>query len=343
MTSLSTAAERRQLVMQLPPLREEDGHRIQRFLDAIWAEQGLARATLDSYRRDLEGLARWANWRACGPSGRAPVHPLVVSPRGSLLAGIDRPGLFDYLAWRTHHGWSPRSNARLLSALRAFFADCLRRGERGDDPSALLEPPKLPRPLPKALAESQIEALLAAPDIATPEGLRDRAMLELMYAAGLRVSELVDLPANAVNLRQGVLRVTGKGSKERLVPLGEESRHWLERYLADARPALAAGRPVQATAGGQVPLFLARGQKPLTRQQFWVLVKTCAAVAGIDPARVSPHGLRHSFATHLLNHGADLRALQMLLGHSSLSTTQIYTLVAREHLQKLHSRHHPRG
>ncbi len=347
--------------MQLPPLREEDGHRIQRFLDAIWAEQGLARATLDSYRRDLEGLARWASGRACAPSVRAPAGErpgragaasprtgaaapgAVSSAQGSLLAGIDRPGLFDYLAWRTHHGWSPRSNARLLSALRAFFADCLRRGERGDDPSALLEPPKLPRPLPKALAESQIEALLAAPDVATPEGLRDRAMLELMYAAGLRVSELVDLPANAVNLRQGVLRVTGKGSKERLVPLGEESRHWLERYLADARPALAAGRPVQATAHGQVPLFLTRGQKPLTRQQFWLLVKTCAVVAGIDPARISPHGLRHSFATHLLNHGADLRALQMLLGHSSLSTTQIYTLVAREHLQKLHRRHHPRG
>jgi len=336
MTSLSTAAERRQLAMQLPPLRDEDGHRIQRFLDAVWAEQGLARASLDSYRRDLEGLARFANWRA-------DQAPASASAQGSLLAGIDRSGLFDYLAWRTRHGWSPRSNARLLSALRAFFAHCLRRGERGDDPSALLEPPKLPRPLPKALAESQIEALLGAPDVATAEGLRDRAMLELMYAAGLRVSELVDLPANAVNLRQGVLRVTGKGSKERLVPLGEESRHWLERYLADARPQLAAGRPVQATAGGEVPLFLTRAQKPLTRQQFWALVKACAAAAGIDPVRISPHGLRHSFATHLLNHGADLRALQMLLGHSSLSTTQIYTLVAREHLQKLHSRHHPRG
>ncbi|NCT89123.1 site-specific tyrosine recombinase XerD [Stenotrophomonas acidaminiphila] len=334
MTSPSTAAERRQRVMQLPPPREADGRHIQRFLDAIWAEQGLARATLDSYRRDLEGLARWANARAGDAAG--------ASPPG-LLAGLDRAGLFDYLAWRTRHGWSPRSNARLLSALRAFFADCLRRGERDDDPSALLEPPRLPRPLPKALAESQIEALLAAPDITTPEGLRDRAMLELMYAAGLRVSELVDLPANAVNLRQGVLRVTGKGSKERLVPLGEESRHWLERYLADARPALAAGRPVQATADGRVPLFLTRAQTPLTRQQFWALVKASAAAAGIDPARISPHGLRHSFATHLLNHGADLRALQMLLGHSSLSTTQIYTLVAREHLQKLHRTHHPRG
>ncbi len=334
MTAHATAADRRQLVMQLPPLCEEDGLHIRRFLDAVWAEQGLARASLDSYRRDLEGLARWAGARP---------RTGAAAPQGGQLAGIDRAGLFDYLAWRTRHGWSPRSNARLLSALRAFFAHCLRRGERGDDPSALLEPPKLPRPLPKALAETQIDALLAVPDVATPVGLRDRAMLELMYAAGLRVSELVDLPANAVNLRQGVLRVTGKGSKERLVPLGEESRHWLERYLSAARPALAAGKPVQAAADGQVPLFLTAERRPLTRQQFWALVKACAARAGIDPARISPHGLRHSFATHLLNHGADLRALQMLLGHSSLSTTQIYTLVAREHLQKLHRKHHPRG
>lgn len=325
MSATLTPAERRQLVQQLPPLRDADGRLIQRFLDAIWAEQGLARASLDSYRRDLEGLARWRDGAGGG------------------LGGIDRAGLFDYLAWRTRHGWTARSNARLLSALRAFFGQALKRGERRDDPSALLEPPKLPRSLPKALAESQIEALLAAPDTDNAEGLRDRAMLELMYAAGLRVSELVNLPANAVNLRQGVLRVTGKGSKERLVPLGEESQHWLERYLAQARPQLSGGKPVAATPDGQVPLFLTGERKPLTRQQFWALVKACAAVAGIDPGKISPHGLRHSFATHLLNHGADLRALQMLLGHSSLSTTQIYTLVAREHLQKLHRRHHPRG
>ncbi|WP_313276390.1 site-specific tyrosine recombinase XerD [Stenotrophomonas sp.] len=325
MPASMTPAERRQLVQQLPPLGDADGRHIQRFLDAIWAEQGLARASLDSYRRDLEGLARWRD----GANGG--------------LAGVDRAGLFDYLAWRTRHGWSARSNARLLSALRAFFGMAVKRGERADDPAALLEPPKLPRSLPKALAESQIEALLGAPDAATPHGLRDRAMLELMYAAGLRVSELVNLPANAVNLRQGVLRVTGKGSKERLVPLGEESQHWLERYLADARPLLTAGKAVAATPDGQVPLFVDEARKPLTRQQFWLLVKTSAAVAGIDPGKISPHGLRHSFATHLLNHGADLRALQMLLGHSSLSTTQIYTLVAREHLQKLHRKHHPRG
>jgi len=325
MSVATTPAERRQLIQALPELDAADAAAITRFLDAAWAEHGLARASVDSYRRDLEGLARWRVGRA-----------------GS-LATADRAGLFDYLAWRTRHGWSPRSNARLLSALRAFFADGVRRGQRSDDPTALLDPPKLPRLLPKALAESQIEALLDAPDVEDMRGLRDRAMLELMYAAGLRVSELVGLPAVAVNLRQGVLRVTGKGSKERLVPLGEESQHWLERYLREARPQLANTRAVPADDSGQVPLFIEPSLRPLSRQAFWHLVKRYAAVAGIDTARISPHGLRHSFATHLLNHGADLRALQMLLGHSSLSTTQIYTLVAREHLQKLHAKHHPRG
>ncbi|GAB3307590.1 site-specific tyrosine recombinase XerD [Luteimonas notoginsengisoli] len=315
---MSTPADRRALTASLPPLREADARAIEAFLDAIWAESGLARQSLDSYRRDLEGFARWRDGAGGG------------------LAGADRTALFEYLAWRTRHAWSPRSNARLLSALRAFFGHRVRHGQRQDDPTALLEPPKLPRSLPKALAESQIDAMLATPDVGTPLGLRDRAMLELMYAAGLRVSELVGLPATAVNLRQGVLRVTGKGSKERLVPLGEESQHWLERYLAEARPQLAGKRSV-------LPLFLGtRGDAP-SRQQFWGLVKRYAAAAGIDPGKVSPHGLRHSFATHLLNHGADLRALQMLLGHSSLSTTQIYTLVAREHLKQLHARHHPRA
>ncbi|GAB3753826.1 site-specific tyrosine recombinase XerD [Lysobacter olei] len=313
-----TPAERRQRVMALPPVPEADQHLIGRFLEALWAENGLARQTLDSYRRDLEGLARWHAARAGG------------------LAAIDRAALFDFLAWRTHDGYSPRSNARLLSALRALYAWLLRRGERADDPTALLEPPRLPRSLPKALAESEIDALLAAPDIATPLGLRDRAMLELMYAAGLRVSELVNLPATAVNLRQGALRVTGKGSKERLVPLGEEAQDWLQRYLDDARPALAGKRALAA-------LFLEPSGQAPNRQQFWHLVKRHAVAAGIDPRRISPHGLRHSFATHLLNRGADLRALQMLLGHASLSTTQIYTLVAREQLKQLHARHHPRG
>ncbi|WP_284160142.1 site-specific tyrosine recombinase XerD [Xanthomonas citri] len=322
--SASSPAERRQLARHLPPVQPADASVIERFLDRFWAEQGVARQTLESYRRDLEGLARWRDGAGGG------------------LLGIDRAALFDYLRWRTRANYSPRSTARLLSTLRAFYGLCLRDGARSDDPTALIDPPHLPRSLPKALTESQIEALLAAPDLDTPPGLRDRAMLELMYAAGLRVSELVNLPAVGVNLRQGVLRVTGKGSKDRLVPLGEESQHWLERYLREARPLLAANKPV-AAVDGQVPLFIDVSRQPLSRQQFWALVKRYAAVAGIDPATVSPHGLRHSFATHLLNHGADLRALQMLLGHSSLSTTQIYTLVARQHLQKLHASHHPRG
>ncbi|HWI24235.1 MAG TPA: site-specific tyrosine recombinase XerD [Lysobacter sp.] len=315
---MPTPSDRRMLALQRAPLQDADAQAIERFLDALWAEAGVARTTLASYRRDLEGLARWREGRGGG------------------LAGADRAVLFDYLAVRTREGYSPRSNSRLLSALRAFYAHAVRLGLRNDDPTALLEPPKLPRSLPKALAESEIDALLAAPDVASAAGLRDRAMLELMYAAGLRVSELVTLPATAVNLRQGVLRVIGKGSKERLVPLGEEAQHWLQRYLDQARPQLAGKRAL-------APLFLnASGEAP-TRQQFWQLVKRYAGAAGIDPKRISPHGLRHSFATHLLNRGADLRALQLLLGHASLSTTQIYTLVAREHLQKLHAKHHPRG
>ena len=315
---MPTPADRRQQAMQLPPLRDADARAIEAFLDTWWAESGAAKQSLASYRRDLEGFARWRDGAGGG------------------IAGADRAGLFDYLAWRTRHGYTPRSNARLLSALRAFYGLRVRRGERRDDPTALLDPPRLPRSLPKALSEREIDALLAAPDIAEAEGLRDRAMLELMYAAGLRVSELVDAPATALNLRQGVLRVLGKGGKERLVPLGEEAQHWLQRYLAESRPGLAGRHAVAA-------LFVTRKAEALTRQQFWALVKRHAAAAGIDPAKVSPHGLRHSFATHLLNHGADLRALQMLLGHSSLSTTQIYTLVAREQLKQLHARHHPRG
>ncbi|MFD0724125.1 site-specific tyrosine recombinase XerD [Lysobacter brunescens] len=317
-STATTPAERRMRAQALPPLRDADAAAIGDFIEAIWAEAGLAKQTQASYRRDLEGFARWRDGAGGG------------------LAAADRAALFDYFAWRTRQGYSPRSNARLLSTLRAFFALRLRRGQRADDPTALLDPPKLPRSLPKALGEREIEALLAAPDESTPLGLRDRAMLELMYAAGLRVSELVGLPATAVNLRQGVLRVTGKGGKDRLVPLGEEAQHWLQRYLAESRPVLAGRRAPAA-------LFLDAGAEPPSRQAFWSLVKRHAAAAGIDPARISPHGLRHSFATHLLNHGADLRALQMLLGHASLSTTQIYTLVAREQLKRLHAQHHPRG
>ena len=314
----STPAERRSAALARPPVPDAYERAIAAFLDALWAESGVAQATLESYRRDLEGFARWREGRGGG------------------LAGADRGVLFDYFAERTRAGYSPRSNSRLLSTLRAFFAHRVRHREREDDPTALIDPPRLPRSLPKALSEPEIDALLSVQDIETPLGLRDRAMFELMYACGLRVSELVNLPSTALNLRQGVLRVMGKGSKERLVPLGEEAQHWLERYLSQSRPRLAGKRAL-------APLFLEPDGEAPTRGAFWRLVKRYAVLAGIDPRRISPHGLRHSFATHLLNRGADLRALQLLLGHSSLSTTQIYTLVAREHLQKLHAKHHPRG
>jgi len=315
---MPTATDRRLHSQRLPPLHADDAALIARFIDGIWAESGLARQTLDSYRRDLEGLARWCNRDDGG------------------LTGFGQNTLLDYFAERTRGGWSARSNARLLSSLRAFYAWLRRQGMRTDDPTAQIAPPQRARLLPKALSEREIEALLAAPDTGNPLGLRDRTMLEVMYACGLRVSELVELPATALNLRQGVLRVTGKGSKTRLVPLGEEARHWLEQYLASARPALTGPRIEAAlfvTANGGAP----------SRQQFWGLVKRYAAQLGIARERISPHALRHSFATHLLNHGADLRAVQMLLGHSSLSTTQIYTLVAREKLKQLHAQHHPRG
>ena len=325
--SAKTPADRRIAATRLPELPEADAMAIAAFLDAFWAERGASAATLESYRRDLAGLSRWA--RSRGMSGE--------------LVHADRAQLFDYLAHRANADYSARSNARLLAALRAFYAFQAQRGARDDDPTALLQPPRLPRPLPKALSESEIEALLAAPAIDTPTGLRDRAMLELMYAAGLRVSELVGLPANAVNLRQGVVRVTGKGGKDRLVPLGEEAMHWLRRYLDEARPRLDKGASSPGRAALDPPLFLGPKRAALTRQQFWRLVKQSAIAAGIAPRRISPHGLRHSFATHLLNHGADLRALQMLLGHGSLSTTQIYTHVAKQRLKNLHAQHHPRG
>jgi integrase/recombinase XerD len=318
MSARASTSDRRRDARARAPAPPEEQALVAAFLERSWAEHGLAKATLASYGRDLDGLARW------------------LSPRGRKLLSARREDLFDYLAERAARQYAARSNARLLSSLRAFYAQQVRLGAIAVDPAALLESPRLGRSLPKALSESEVEALLRAPDTDAPEGLRDRAMVELMYAAGLRVSELVALPAAAVNLRQGVLRVRGKGNKERLVPMGEEAQHWLERYIAQARPQLA-GKAARET------LFLSHAAEPLSRQQFWGTVKKLAAVAGIDPAKVSPHGLRHSFATHLLNHGADLRALQMLLGHSSLSTTQIYTLVAREGLKRLHAQHHPRG
>jgi integrase/recombinase XerD len=290
---------------------------ITEFLERAWSELGLSRNTLAAYRNDLASFERWA----------------VAHARS--LERVTRVEIYEYLRERLAQGYTARSNARLLSALRHFFRLWLRLGRIDADPTALVESPKLPRSLPKALTEAQVEALIAAPDVETAAGLRDRAMLELMYASGLRVSELVGLTADEVNLRQGVVRVRGKGGKERLVPLGEEAIGWLERYLKQARPALARKR-----SGAW--LFLGARGAPMQRQQFWLIVKRHAALAGIE-ARISPHGLRHSFATHLLNHGADLRVVQLLLGHSSLSTTQIYTLVAREGLKRLHARHHPRG
>ena len=318
MSTPRTPAERRARSQARAPLQAEDAALIDGFLDQLWAEQGLSRHSLDAYRRDLQGLARW------------------LAPRGRSLARVEKTDLLAYLAELAASGYSPRSSARLLSALRSFFAQQTLRGARADDPSAGIAAPKPGRPLPKALSESQVEALLAAPDPATTLGLRDKAMLELMYATGLRVSELVGLSTTQVNLRQGVLRVLGKGSRERLVPMGEEAQHWLERYLAEARPQLAGAQRLD-------PVFLSQKRGALGRQQFWTVVKRHAVVAGINPDAVSPHRLRHSFATHLLNHGADLRALQMMLGHSSLSTTQIYTLIAREALKRLHATHHPRG
>lgn len=306
------------MAQAMPPVAEAEALLIQQFLERSWAENGLARPTQESYRHDLEGLSRW------------------LQSRSGHLLKVKRQDLFDYLSQRSEQNYAARSNARLLSALRSFYAQQLRFGVIKEDPTALLELPKLRKGLPKALSESEIEALLNGPDINTDIGLRDRAMIELMYATGLRVSELVNLPSTAINLRQGVLRVMGKGSKERLVPMGEEAQDWLERYVAKARPVFAGKKNV-------LPLFLTPNAEAVSRQQFWTLIKKMALQAGIDSGKVSPHGLRHSFATHLLNHGADLRALQMLLGHSSLSTTQIYTLVAKEGLKRLHQAHHPRA
>ncbi len=291
---------------------------IDEFLERAWSEQGLSRNTLASYRTDLVACAAW------------------LATRGASLATARREDLFAYLAERGAKRYSARSNARLLSTLRQYYRMAVRLDRVEADPTALIEAPKLPRSLPKSLSEREVEALLAAPEPeSSPAELRDRAMLELVYATGLRVTELVGLTLDQINPRQGVVRVRGKGSKDRLVPIGDEAQSWVERYLAQARPALVR-KPAPPT------LFVTpRG--PITRQAFWQAVKRYAVRAGIDPARISPHVLRHAFATHLINHGADLRAVQMLLGHSSLSTTQIYTLVAREGLKRLHAAHHPRG
>ena len=314
---MNTAAKTRSRA-RTDAISPADRMAIDAFLETAWSEHGLAENSLASYRRDLEGLARWG------------------SSRDTPLIACTREQLFGYLAERVAGGYSARSNARLMSTLRHFYRIQQRLGTVAKDPTLLLDSPKLPRPLPKALSEAQVEALIRAPDVDTPLGLRDRAMFELIYATGLRVSELVGVRADQVNLRQGVLRVTGKGGKDRLVPIGDEAEHWLQRYYAEARPLLAQGREI-------AEVFITNRRAGMTRQMFWAMVKRHARTAGVEGSRISPHVLRHCFATHLLNHGADLRALQMLLGHSSLSTTQIYTLVAREGLKRLHARHHPRG
>jgi integrase/recombinase XerD len=295
----------------------EQEKQIELFLDSIWAERGLSRNTLQAYRYDLSQLA-------------AQQHN-----RGSDLLSASREDLLHFLASRIQEGRSPRSLSRYLSGIRQFYQWSMREGRIRNDPSALIESPRLGRGLPKALTEQQVNELLEAPDVETPLGLRDRTMLELMYATGLRVSELVGLEFTDLNINQGIVRVMGKGNKERLVPLGEEALSWLQRYLASGRPEL------MATASCQ-HVFVTARKSGMTRQAFWHAIRRCARLTSIDQ-NVSPHMLRHSFATHLLNHGADLRVVQLLLGHSDLSTTQIYTHIAREGLKALHSKHHPRG
>lgn len=297
---------------------DEDQLLIEAFSDALWMERGLSDHTLAAYRADLQGLAAWLNLEHLR---------LMLARREHLLA---------YLAFRVSEGTSVRSSARLLSSMRRFYRYQLREGRIGEDPSAQIASPKLGRPLPDSLSETEVETLLAAPDVDTALGLRDRAMLEVLYAAGLRVSELVGLRIDQLSVRQGLVRVMGKGAKERLVPLGEEALNWLARYGDEARAHLLRGH------GPVDELFVTRRGSAMTRQAFWCVIRRYATQAGIHK-HLSPHTLRHAFATHLLNHGADLRVVQMLLGHSDLSTTQIYTHVARARLKDLHSQHHPRG
>ncbi|WP_288402791.1 site-specific tyrosine recombinase XerD [uncultured Pseudomonas sp.] len=290
---------------------------IEEFLDALWLEKGLSPHTRSAYRTDLLAFARW------------------LEGRGLTLESVGRDAVLDHLGWRLSEGYQARSTARFLSGLRSFYKYAVREGRLAEDPTRLVSMPQLGAPLPKSLSEADVEALLAAPDTEDTLGLRDRTMLEVLYATGLRVTELISLTLDEINLREGSLRVFGKGSKERLIPLGEEAIAWLESYLKTARPLLLGGQP------GDI-LFPSQRGTPMTRQTFWHRIKLHAQVAGIRTS-LSPHTLRHAFATHLLNHGADLRTVQMLLGHTSLSTTQIYTHVARVRLQQLHAQHHPRG
>jgi integrase/recombinase XerD len=281
-------------------------------------EKGLAENTLAAYRRDLAHYEVW----------------LAERSLGSLLTSRDSD-LLQYLGWRLEQGRSPRSTARFLSCIRGYFRFQLREGRIDSDPSLEVESPKLGRPLPKSLSEREVEALLAAPSLGDPVEFRDRTMLELLYACGLRVSELVGLRLAQLGLNQGVVRIIGKGGKERLVPMGEEALAWLQRYLRGTRAELLGARHSDT-------VFPSRLGRTMTRQAFWYRIKLYASRAGITVS-LSPHTLRHAFATHLVNHGADLRVVQLLLGHSDLSTTQIYTHIARERMKELHASHHPRG
>lgn len=297
--------------------RERSQRAIDTFIESLWIEEGLSRNTQLAYRRDLQLLADW----------------LAAEPRRAL----DETGELDLMAYAgsRHDGGKASSANRRLSVFKRYFRWALRERRIERDPTLKLIAAKQPMRVPGTLTQQQVEGLLDAPDVGTAQGLRDRAMLELMYASGLRVTELVTLKSVHVGLREAVLRVTGKGDKERMVPFGEEAHAWLMRYLQEARPQLLSAR-------GTDDLFLSRFGQAMTRETFWRMVKKYAGVAGIT-SPISPHTLRHAFATHLLNHGADLRAVQLLLGHADLSTTQIYTHVARERLKALHAAHHPRG
>ena len=290
---------------------------IGRFLDAVWMERGLSSNTLSAYRADLVALSRW------------------LAQRNLVLVRTARADLLAFIAARAAGGSRPRSTARQLSSFRRFFRYLVRENIVREDPTAQIAMPRIGRSLPKSLTEAEVEALLLAPLVSDPLGNRDRTMLEVLYATGLRVSELVSLRVDQVNMTQGVLRVLGKGNRERLIPLGEEAVRWLSAFLAGARAEILLDRSTDY-------LFPTRRGDRMTRQAFWHIIKRYARKASVDNA-LSPHTLRHAFATHLLNHGADLRVVQMLLGHSDLSTTQIYTHVARERMKELHSQHHPRG
>lgn len=291
---------------------------VDEFLDSLWLERGLSQNTMDSYRSDLYKLLLW------------------MEDKNYRLTFISLQGLQDYQAWLMDENYKQTSRARMLSAIRRLFQYLHRQKVRADDPSALLMTPKLPKRLPKDLTEEQVDELLSAPDIDVPIELRDKAMLELLYATGLRVTELVSLTMENMSLRQGVVRVVGKGGKERLVPMGESAIDWIEQFLQKGRPLLLGESSSDV-------VFPSQRARAMTRQTFWHRIKHYAVVAGFDADQLSPHVLRHAFATHLLNHGADLRVVQMLLGHSDLSTTQIYTHVATERLKQIHHDHHPRA